>query len=106
MKTTVTSPKPQGIEDPHYADALWEAALRHRSNPIVAQRLAQLEATVLLVEEDSLRDLADSKRELAENLWTPVAGFRRGVLNTVVGGTGTGKSMETLAALYSADSFL
>lgn len=92
-KTTATNPKPHSIEDVHYADALWEAVLRHRHNPVVAQRLAQLEATVMLVEEDSLQELAQRKQELSENMWNPVAGFRRGVLNTVVAGTGTGKSM-------------
>jgi hypothetical protein len=90
----MTAIDPHTIDDIHYADALWQTALQHRHNPVVAQRLAQLEAAIKLVEEQSLADIADRKREESDSMWwSPTAGFKRGIVNTVVGSPGTGKSM-------------
>lgn len=84
--------------------AFLKLLVEHKDNPVVAERLNALVATLFLVEEQPFDELVRKEQEAHLSTWWPApAGLQRGKLNVVSTGTNTGKSVwgQSIGQIYN-----
>lgn len=86
------------------SNAFLKLLVEHKDNPIVAERLNALLATLLLVEEQPFDDLVRKEQEAHLSSWWPAPpGHNPGQINTVASVRHTGKSVwgQSIGQLYN-----